>query len=488
MPKITIPDDIKDKMENNKATPNTPPVLCGGLVDLERKIKDGEIGVSGVSSWNDLEDKPDTFPPSEHKHQIGDVEGIVEAFDSKADINHTHDNYLEVINGDTTEQLQITDTLVLKTKDSDDKVELNGNNGLNVKYTNESVEHNVIGLNGTTNKLNIGSEYDTLTLQGKDVRPTYNENDLAFKSDIIDPDWENITNKPTEFEPKEHKHTYESITEKPTQFPPEKHNHIPSEVGLGNVTNDAQVKRSEMGVANGVATLNANGKVVDSQLSEFALKIYPIGSIYLSVVNTNPSSFIGGTWERFGKGRTLVGVDENDANFNTVKKTGGHKELQSHIHTMAHTHTWSGTTSSSGSHNHSASSSSGGAHTHSVSGTAASGGTHCHTVRYGSNGPISSGNPSCIMYGWGGGLNPSGTALWDRAVQDAGAHTHSVSATASSAGSHSHTITVNSGGAHTHTVSGTTGAASNTTTTSAGTGNAGNLQPYITTYMWVRTA
>lgn len=41
-----------------------------------------------------------------------------------------------------------------------------------------------------------------------------------------------------------------------------------NDVGLGNVTNDAQVKRSEMGKANGVATLDANGKLVTSQIPE----------------------------------------------------------------------------------------------------------------------------------------------------------------------------------------------------------------------------
>ena len=40
-------------------------------------------------------------------------------------------------------------------------------------------------------------------------------------------------------------------------------------VGLGNVTNDAQVKRSEMGVANGVATLDSDGKVPASQLPSY---------------------------------------------------------------------------------------------------------------------------------------------------------------------------------------------------------------------------
>lgn len=42
-----------------------------------------------------------------------------------------------------------------------------------------------------------------------------------------------------------------------------------STVGLGNVTNDAQVKRAEMGVAGGVATLGSDGKVPTSQLPSY---------------------------------------------------------------------------------------------------------------------------------------------------------------------------------------------------------------------------
>lgn len=40
-------------------------------------------------------------------------------------------------------------------------------------------------------------------------------------------------------------------------------------IGLGNVTNHAQVKRSEMGVANGVATLGSDGKVPSGQLPSY---------------------------------------------------------------------------------------------------------------------------------------------------------------------------------------------------------------------------
>lgn len=47
------------------------------------------------------------------------------------------------------------------------------------------------------------------------------------------------------------------------------HSVTKSQVGLGNVTNDAQVKRSEMGVASGVATLDTTGKVPSSQLPSY---------------------------------------------------------------------------------------------------------------------------------------------------------------------------------------------------------------------------
>lgn len=44
---------------------------------------------------------------------------------------------------------------------------------------------------------------------------------------------------------------------------------VKGDVGLGNVTNDAQVKRSEMGAASGVATLGEDGKVPSAQLPSY---------------------------------------------------------------------------------------------------------------------------------------------------------------------------------------------------------------------------
>lgn len=69
--------------------------------------------------------------------------------------------------------------------------------------------------------------------------------------------------------------------------------------------------------------------------------LYPVGSIYLSIKSKNPSEIFGGVWKRIAKGRTLVGVDENDTDFSSSEKIGGEKthtltisEMPRHRHDM----------------------------------------------------------------------------------------------------------------------------------------------------------
>lgn len=72
--------------------------------------------------------------------------------------------------------------------------------------------------------------------------------------------------------------------------------------------------------------------------------IYPVGAIYITTSVANPATYLGGTWERYAKGRCLVGVNENETEFATVEKTGGHKNMQQHTHKA--------TTKSAGAHTH----------------------------------------------------------------------------------------------------------------------------------------
>src|SRR3990167_8490591 len=55
---------------------------------------------------------------------------------------------------------------------------------------------------------------------------------------------------------------------------------------------------------------------------------WPIGSVFISVVNTNPATLLGfGTWSAFGAGRVLVGLDAGDTDFDTAEETGGAKTV-----------------------------------------------------------------------------------------------------------------------------------------------------------------
>lgn len=75
--------------------------------------------------------------------------------------------------------------------------------------------------------------------------------------------------------------------------------------------------------------LEGGGRV---SLEDALNHIYPIGSIFITTVNQDPSKYLGGKWESFGAGRCLVGFDSGQTEFNQVLKTGGNKYLQSHYH------------------------------------------------------------------------------------------------------------------------------------------------------------
>lgn len=155
--------------------------------------------------------------------------------------------------------------------------------------------------------------------------------------------------------------------------------------------------------------------------------IFPVGSIRMTVSSADASTFLGGTWVRWGTGRVPVGVNTSDTNFNTVEKTGGvSSQALSAAEMPSHNHSFSGSV------------------------TVNANGAHTHQASSGSY-KVGSGSASTYYYMTNGG-STSGQ-------------------------------TTGSGGSHDHTgsVSGSVG--------SNGSGAAhNNLQPYITCYFWKRTA
>lgn len=83
--------------------------------------------------------------------------------------------------------------------------------------------------------------------------------------------------------------------------------------------------------------ITANAKTITTAQLD---KIYPIGSIYMSVNTTEPSTIMGGTWERI-KDRFLLSAGDTYKNGNT----GGNAN---HSHTNPTTGSYNGTTGAYG--------------------------------------------------------------------------------------------------------------------------------------------
>ena len=93
-------------------------------------------------------------------------------------------------------------------------------------------------------------------------------------------------------------------------------------------------------------------KQIKELIQESKLEMYPVGSIYISTSEQNPSEYIGGKWESYAQGRTLIGVgtgtDEKNVQkaFN-INATGGEyqhtltaNEMPSHKHTLSGRSFW----------------------------------------------------------------------------------------------------------------------------------------------------
>lgn len=170
--------------------------------------------------------------------------------------------------------------------------------------------------------------------------------------------------------------------------------------------------------------------------------IYPVGSIYMSVNNVSPATFIGGTWTALTD-RVLIGAGSSY----TVNATGG---ATTHTHTSAaHTHTSA-------------------AHTHTTAGhvlTINEMPNHTHGIYYDPNFcAVHTGNNNS----WKQGLVN---------VDSPGAYyTNMPQPYTGGNGSHNHGNTGS-------TTPGNTGS-----TTPGNTGSSSNLPPYLAVYMWKITA
>lgn len=223
-------------------------------------------------------------------------------------------------------------------------------------------------------------------------------------------------------------------------------------------------------------------------------KRYYVGSLIFDTKNINPATYLGfGTWQLWGQGCVPVGVDTAQTEFATVEKTGGGKSitltsnnLPSHKHTIStHAHSIPEHTHTGPSHTHTTPD-----HAHTFSGTTGGGGDHSHQVYL--NGDVNF--PMIGFPGWAGStasmqrvlMNQSNGTGFYMYTGTNGNHGHSYSGTTSSNNGGN---TGSSGTGATGKWSGNTGSGGPTETSEVGSGTSFSvLQPYVTCYIWKRTA
>lgn len=83
-----------------------------------------------------------------------------------------------------------------------------------------------------------------------------------------------------------------------------------------------------LGATDVQAAIDGTCTKFSNQLTELKKSMYPVGSIYFSATLSTTdevSELLGGKWEIYGKGKTLIGVDSSDNDYKNVNKTGGSK-------------------------------------------------------------------------------------------------------------------------------------------------------------------
>lgn len=194
---------------------------------------------------------------------------------------------------------------------------------------------------------------------------------------------------------------------------------------------------------------------------------FPVGSIYMSVTNTNPSTFFGGTWEQI-KDKFLLACGSSYSN----GATGGASSVTSGKS--------SGSTGAPSNNTSGASSGSTGAPSNNTSGSTALTvnqiPSHQHLLKMRNNGKwnwydgSTSGDKMEGGYSWDSGNVTYNWLIENSPVGGNQGHTHTLSSHTHSLNSHTHTLN-----SHTHSL--------NSHTHSVNT-----MPPYLAVYVWKRTA
>lgn len=165
------------------------------------------LGAGGEVSWDSIKNKPNTFPPSSHKHAISDVTDLQNTINTINNTIQTIQNSITSINGTLNSyNIEITN---LKNTTGKQIIDIS------------NLQSNQTAFNNTLTQL-------ANQLSGKANKDLTNVDNAVFKAKAEEAgvgggtaesvDWANVTNKPETFPPSAHSHPINEVTDLDTKL------------------------------------------------------------------------------------------------------------------------------------------------------------------------------------------------------------------------------------------------------------------------------
>jgi hypothetical protein len=312
----------------------------------------------------------DIDPNADGGVDIGEIDGLQDALDGKADKDHTHDEYLTdapndgkqyVRESEAWAEVVIPDDTGIPEPSADAtpyarQVEGGQTVGAwveaatpeDIEYLDgriDAIEGNISGGGGFVEAPDDGADYarngkspawvktynadyiDDLETAYKnadagkaDKDHTHEIADVDGLQDALDaaggaPAWDDVTGKPTDFPPSAHSHGWDQITGKPTEFPPEAHSHTTDQITgldteLDGIKEDINDLEGAVGELTGQLAFGGSYNATTGKVITGNLSGFVSGSD-LPDYSTVPNTFVivavsGDNPEELGEGDWLV--------------------------------------------------------------------------------------------------------------------------------------------------------------------------------------
>lgn len=195
----SLAEDLSHKADKNLSNVDDTTFYSKGIA--------AGLGTGGEVSWDSIKNKPETFPPSTHKHTISDVTNLQNTINTINNSIQAVQNSITAINGTLNSyNLEITN---LKNTTGKQTIDISN------LQSNQTAFNNT--LTQLANQLSSKANTDLTNVDNAVFKAKAEEAGVGGGT-TESVDWEDVQNKPETFPPSTHSHPISEVTELDTKL------------------------------------------------------------------------------------------------------------------------------------------------------------------------------------------------------------------------------------------------------------------------------